>query len=71
LAIADLMNLKNREIQILTLVARGETSAEIAAYLRLSKRTIDFHLNNARIKLHAKSRTQAAVIAVVKGLIKP
>jgi DNA-binding CsgD family transcriptional regulator len=65
------MTLKERETQLLTLVAQGNTSAEIATKLRLSKRTVDFHLNNARIKLHAKTRTEAAVKAAGRGLIKP
>jgi DNA-binding CsgD family transcriptional regulator len=65
------MKLKLREIQALTFVSRGETSAQIAGKLGLSKRTVDFHLNNARVKLRAKTRTEAAVKAVVTGLIKP
>lgn len=63
--------LKPREIEVLTWVARGKTSADIARKLRLSKRTIDFHLDNARIKLRAGTRTEAAIKAVASGLIKP
>ena len=43
--------LSNREIEVLSLVARGEISSEIARKLCLSRRTIDFHTDNARIKL--------------------
>jgi DNA-binding CsgD family transcriptional regulator len=63
--------LNRREIQALTWVARGATSADIARKLKLSKRTIDFHVHNARIKLHARTRTEAVHKAVVGGLIKP
>lgn len=63
--------LNERQIQVLTLVARGYTSAEIARELRLSKRTVDFHINNARIKLHATTRTEAASKAMARGLIRP
>lgn len=63
--------LNARQIQVLTLVALGKTSAEIAQKLRLSKRTVDFHINNARIKLHATNRAEAAIKAVADGLIKP
>jgi len=63
--------LKDREIEVLTWVARGKTSADIARKLRLSKRTVDFHLDNARIKLQAGTRTEAAIKAVASGLIKP
>ena len=65
------IKLKDREIEVLTWVARGKTSADIASKLRLSKRTIDFHLDNARIKLRAGTRTEAAIKAVASGLIKP
>jgi DNA-binding CsgD family transcriptional regulator len=54
------VKLKDREIEVLTLVARDKTSASIARKRRLSKRTVDFHLHNARIKLGASTRTGAA-----------
>jgi DNA-binding response OmpR family regulator len=63
--------LNDREIETLTWVARGRTSAEVAALLGVSKRTIDFHLDNARIKLGATTRTQAAIKAVIGKLIEP
>ena len=63
--------LKDREVEVLTWVARGMTSADIAHKLRLSKRTIDFHLDNARIKFRAETRTEAAIKAAASGLIKP
>ena len=63
--------LNDRQIQVLTWVARGMTSAEIARKLRLSKRTVDFHINNARIKLRAATRAEAAIKAVADGLIEP
>ena len=63
--------LNHREIQVLTLVARGNTSTVIARKLKLSKRTVDFHINNARIKLHATTRTEAVIKAAAGGLIKP
>ena len=63
--------LKDREIEVLTWVARGKTSADIARQLGLSNRTIDFHLDNARIKLSAGTRTEAAIKAAASGLIKP
>jgi DNA-binding NarL/FixJ family response regulator len=65
------VRLNDRQIQVLTLVARGKTSAEIGRKLHLSKRTVDFHINNARIRLHAATRTEAATKAVASGLIKP
>jgi DNA-binding NarL/FixJ family response regulator len=66
-----LIDLNAREIETLTWVARGKTSAQIAKMLSISKRTIDFHLDNARVKLGAATRTQAAIKATVGRLIEP
>ena len=63
--------LNERQIQVLTLVALGNTSVEIGQKLRLSKRTVDFHIDKARIKLRATTRAEAAIKAVAAGLIKP
>jgi len=66
-----IVRLNNREREVLTWVARGKTSAEIARKLRLSKRTVDFHVDNARIKLRAATRTEAVTKAATGGLIEP
>jgi DNA-binding NarL/FixJ family response regulator len=66
-----LVNLNDREIETLTWVARGKTSAQIARKLPLAKRTVDFHIDNARTKLGAATRTEAAIKAAAGGLIKP
>ena len=63
--------LNDREIEALTWVARGKTSAQIADIIGVSKRTVDFHLDNARIKLDATTRTQAAIKAAIGKLIDP
>jgi DNA-binding NarL/FixJ family response regulator len=63
--------LNDREIEVLTWVARGKTSAEIADLIGLSKRTVDFHLDNARMKLGAATRTEAAIKAAMGKLIEP
>jgi DNA-binding response OmpR family regulator len=56
-----LPKLNEREIETLTWVARGKTS----------KRTVDFHIDNAKIKLAAATRTEAVIKAVAAGLIEP
>ena len=66
-----LTSLNDREAEILTWAARGKTSAQIAPMLGLSKRTIDFHLDNARVKLGARTRTEAVVKAAIGRFIKP
>jgi DNA-binding response OmpR family regulator len=66
---ATRITLSDREIETLTWVARGKTSAEIAQILGLSKRTVDFHVENARTKLSATTRIEAAVKAATGRLI--
>jgi DNA-binding NarL/FixJ family response regulator len=66
-----LPDLNDREIETLTWVARGRTSAQIAEMLGLAKRTVDFHLDNARNKLGAATRTEAVIKAAFGRLIEP
>jgi len=67
----DAQDLNDREIEVLTEVARGQKSREIARRLDVSKRTVDFHVENARSKLGAATRTQVVIKAAAVGLIKP
>jgi DNA-binding response OmpR family regulator len=66
-----LTKLNDREAEILTWAARGKTSVQIAEMLGITKRTVDFHLDNAREKLGASTRSEAALKAVLGRLIKP
>jgi DNA-binding NarL/FixJ family response regulator len=65
------VDLNEREMEALTWVARGKTSAEIAIILGLAKRTVDFHLENARVKLGVRTRTEAVIKAAFGRLISP
>jgi DNA-binding CsgD family transcriptional regulator len=51
--------------------APGKTSTGIAWILGLTKRTIDFHIDNARDKLGAATRTEAILKAATGRLIEP
>jgi len=66
-----LVELNEREVEVLTWVARGKTSMEIAHILGLTKRTVDFHTDNARAKLDAATRTEAVIKATTGRLIEP
>ena len=57
-------SLSPRERQILTLVAEGRTSKEIAAQLRISVSTVNWHLSNVFGKLGASSRAEAVALAL-------
>lgn len=65
------VDLSPRELDVLTWSARGKTSDEIAGILDLSKRTVDFHMDNARGKLGVATRIQAVVKAISGKLIEP
>jgi len=65
------VDLNDREVQSLTWSARGKTSTEIAVILGLSKRTVDFHIENACRKLNVATRIEAAVKASSGRLIEP
>ncbi len=65
------VGLREREVETLTWAARGKTFAEIGTILGLSKRTVEFHLENARRKLGVATRTQALVKAATGNLIQP
>ncbi len=60
--------LTGREVDVLSLLARGLTNADIAARLHLSEGTIRNHVSAIIAKLDVADRTQAAVIAIEHGL---
>lgn len=62
-------DLTEREITVLRLVATGLTNKEVANSLELSEKTIKNHLGNIFHKLHVYDRTQAAVLAIRRGII--
>jgi DNA-binding response OmpR family regulator len=64
------VELSDRELEALAWSARGKTSDEIAQIVGLTRRTINFHLDNARTKLRAANRTEAVATAVAARLIE-
>ena len=59
-----------REREILRWAADGKTSWEVSVILRISERTVKFHLIQASRKLNAVNRTSAVAKALARGLIK-
>ena len=55
--------LTERELEVLGYVAAGARNREIADHLRVSIKTVEFHLRNILSKLGARSRTEAVVRA--------
>jgi DNA-binding NarL/FixJ family response regulator len=68
---ADLDVLTPREQEVLALVARGMSNAEIAEELVLSAATAKTHVSRIMMKLHARDRAQLVVLAYETGLVTP
>ncbi|MEU0765423.1 response regulator transcription factor, partial [Streptomyces microflavus] len=66
-----LAGLTGRERETVVLVARGLSTAEIAARLVISPLTAKTHINRAMTKLHARDRAQLVIIAYESGLVAP
>ncbi|MEM1136863.1 MAG: response regulator transcription factor, partial [Bacteroidota bacterium] len=63
-------NLSTREIQVLELIAKGNTTNKIADKLHISIHTVNSHRKNILKKLQLKSPTQLVAYALEKGLVK-
>ncbi|MFF3639814.1 response regulator [Streptomyces sp. NPDC002564] len=67
----DLGALTLREVEVLKLIGRGLTNADIAERLYISEATVKTHLNRTMSKLDLDSRAQAVVVAYETGLVTP
>jgi len=63
--------LTSRELELLSLLVKGYSNAKIAGSLFLSEGTVRNYLSNIFTKLGVSDRTQAAVLALKYGLVKP
>jgi DNA-binding CsgD family transcriptional regulator len=58
-----------REIEVLTWVKYGRNTSEIASILKISERTVKFHISNIIQKLDAENRLHALVLAIELKLL--
>jgi two-component system, NarL family, response regulator YdfI len=58
-----------REVEVLRLMARGQTNKQVAARLEISEHTAKFHVSSVLAKLGARTRTEAVTIGMTRGLV--
>jgi DNA-binding NarL/FixJ family response regulator len=68
---ARFQQLTDRELEVLKLLTRGLSNAEIGAQLFLSAATVKTHVTRLLAKLHVRDRVQAVVLAYQAGIVEP
>lgn len=64
-------SLTEREKEILRWLAQGKSNWEVSVILKISERTVRFHINNIMKKLDAVNRTHAMALVLRNGMLDP
>ena len=68
---ADPHGLSAREVEVMSLIADGQTNGEIAAQLIVGETTVKTHVTRILMKLRVRDRVQAVVLAYEAGIVSP
>lgn len=68
---AEMADLSDRELAVLTLIARGRSNQEIGHELFVSESTVKTHVTHILAKLQLRDRVHAVVMAYEVGLVRP
>ena len=66
-----LADLTQREREVITAIATGQTNSEIAEHLHLAESTVKSHISRILSKIDARDRVQAVIFAYDTGLVRP
>lgn len=69
--LAALQRLTGKEVEVLVLMARGQTNLEIGQALFITENTVKTHVARVLDKLDLRDRVQAVVLAYECGLVRP
>lgn len=65
-----LLGLRQRQIEVISLVAAGHSSGEAGKILKISARTVDRHVNYAMALLGARSRAHLVALCYWRGILR-
>lgn len=66
----EAVNLTNREMEVLSWIASGKSDWQIGQILKISQKTVNYHVENVKRKYGVATRVQAVVEAMRQGTLE-